>query len=280
MSDKRLKATDGQRAVLQKKLIVGNWKMNYDVHQSSLFVHKLSELTRTHRGVDVVLAPTMLALQTLSLQVNHRQFKLAAQNIYWRDHGAFTGEVSASQLHGIAQYVIVGHSERRLVFFESDKDVRNKVAAVLRNNMKPILCVGETTFERSEGETDDVLHDQVTGGLANITSEEIEHVTIAYEPVWAIGSGNSALPADVEKAVAAIRRQVKAMFGAEASKQVRVLYGGSVNTDNARAYLNAPGVDGLLVGGASLNAVQFNLIIEAAHDTYTAQTQKAKKAAR
>jgi triosephosphate isomerase len=262
--------------MLHKKLIIGNWKMNYDVHQSSLYVHQLSELVRTHRGVEVVLAPTLLALQSLSLQVNHRQFKLAAQNIYWRDHGAFTGEVSANQIRGVAQYAIVGHSERRLVFNESDKDTRRKVAAVLRNGMQPVLCVGETAFEKSENETADVLHDQVTGGLSNITSDEIDRVAIAYEPVWAIGTGNNANPDDVAKAVATIRNQVKAMFGGEASKAARVLYGGSVSIDNARAYLDTPGVDGLLIGGASLNAVQFNVIIEAAHDTYAAQTQKRK----
>lgn len=260
--------------MVNKKLIVGNWKMNLDVHDSSLYVHKLSEMVRTHRGVEVVLSPTMLALQSLSLQVNHRQFKLAAQNIYWRDHGAFTGEVSASQIKGVAQYVIVGHSERRNIFNESDKDSRNKVAAVLRNQMQPILCVGETTFEKSEGETADVLHDQVTGGLANITSEEIDRVVIAYEPVWAIGTGNSAKPSDVEDAVKIIRRQVKSMFGAKAAEDVRVLYGGSVNVDNSAAYMAVDGVDGLLIGGASLNAIQFNLIIEAAHDQYSKETAK------
>ena len=263
--------------MVHKKLIVGNWKMNYDVHQSSLYVHQLSELVRTHRGVDVVLAPTMLALQSLSLQVNHRQFKLAAQNIYWRDHGAFTGEVSATQVKGVVQYVIVGHSERRIVFNETDKETRNKVAAVIRNQMSPILCVGETSFERSEGETADVLHDQVTGGLANITGEEVDRITIAYEPVWAIGSGNSAKPDDVENAVRIIRHQVTSMFGARAAVELRVLYGGSVSVDNAAAYLAVDGVDGLLVGGASLNAIQFNRIIEAAHDRYTIQTQKTKK---
>lgn len=254
--------------------------MNLDVHDSSLYVHRLSNLVRTHRGVEVVLAPTMLALQSLSLQVNHRQFKLAAQNVYWRDHGAFTGEVSASQIKGVAQYVIVGHSERRTVFYESDKDTRNKVAAVLRNNMSPILCVGETAFEHSENETADVLHDQVYGGLANITSEEVARVTIAYEPVWAIGTGKSAQPPDVEEAVKIIRHQVRTMFGATAAEEVRVLYGGSVNVDNASAYLKADGVDGLLIGGASLNEVQFNLIIEAAHDVYSDQTAATKKQTR
>ena len=261
---------------MRKKLIIANWKMNLDVHQSSLYLHQLGELVRVHRNVEVVLAPTILTLQSLSLQVNHRQFKLAAQNIYWRDHGAFTGEVSATQIKGLAQYVIVGHSERRTVFYESDKDTRNKVAASLRNGMNVVLCVGETAFERSENETADVLHDQVSGGLANITSEEIERVTIAYEPVWAIGTGNSAKPDDVQQAAKIIRNQVKALYGTRASESVRILYGGSVNVDNSAAYLNVPGVDGLLVGGASLNAVQFNQIIEAAHDVHAAASQKQK----
>lgn len=248
-----------------KKLIVGNWKMNLTTHEASLYLHKLSDMVKVHRNVEVVLAPTILALQSLSLQVNHRQFKLAVQNLYWRDHGAFTGEVSAAQLHGIVQYAIVGHSERRHVFNESDKDTRNKVQAALRNRITPILCVGETASERAWGETNDVIHDQLIGGLANVTSDELEHVVIAYEPVWAIGTGDNALPGDVVAAVKAIRSQIKHLYGAAASKSVRILYGGSVKATSAVDYLAIEGIDGLLVGGASLDAHEFTEIINKAH---------------
>lgn len=248
-----------------KKLIIGNWKMNLGVHEASLYLHKLADEVKTHRNVEVVLAPTMLALQTLSLQINHRQFKLAAQNFYWRDHGAYTGEVSATQLRGIVSYGLVGHSERRHVFNETDKDTRAKVQAAIRNGIRPVLCVGETAGERASGETKDIIHDQLLGGLANITSEELAEVVIAYEPVWAIGTGNNALPTDVIEAVVSIRSQLKHLYGAKAANEVQILYGGSVTADSAADYLALHEVDGLLVGGASLDAHSFTTIIEKAH---------------
>lgn len=249
----------------RKKLIVGNWKMNLNMHEASLYAHKLAGMVPAHRDVEVVLAPTLLCLQSLSLQVERRQFKLAVQNLYWRDHGAYTGEVSASQLRGIVDYAIIGHSERRHVFNETDKDTRNKVQAALRNRIKPILCIGETASERADGETNDVLHDQLVGGLANVTSEEIEEITIAYEPVWAIGTGNNAVPGDVEKAVKAIRGQIKHLYGKDASEKIKVLYGGSVKESSAADYLAIAGVDGLLIGGASLDAHAFSEIVKKAH---------------
>lgn len=248
-----------------KTLIAGNWKMNLNMGEASLYVHQLSKLVKVRRDVEVVLAPTSLVLQSLSLQVNHRQFKLAAQNFYWRDQGAYTGEISAAQLRGIVEYALVGHSERRHIFNESDKDIRAKVQAAIRNHIKPILCVGETAFERSEGEMTDVIHDQLIGGLANVTSEELESIVIAYEPVWAIGTGQNATPSDVTAATRAIRNQIKHLYGQKASDEIQVLYGGSVKADSAADYLALDDIDGLLVGGASLDAHEFNEIIKKAH---------------
>lgn len=248
-----------------KKLIIANWKMNLNMHEASLYLHKLSEVVKVRRNVEVVLAPTLFTLQSLSLQVNRRQFKLAAQNFYWRDHGAYTGEVSATQLRGIIDYGLVGHSERRNVFHESDKDIRAKVQAALRNAIRPVLCIGETASERTNGETEDVLNDQLIGGLANVTSEEIEQIVIAYEPIWAIGTGVNAKPDDVTKAVKKIRAQIKHLYGKTAGENVQVLYGGSVTESSAADYLALPEVDGLLVGGASLDAHAFNEIIKKAH---------------
>jgi len=250
-----------------KTLIIGNWKMNLGVHDSSLFLHRLAGEVKTHRNLEVIIAPTMLALQTLSLQVNYKQFKLAAQNFYWRDHGAFTGEVSATNLRGIVQYGLVGHSERRHVFNESDKDTRAKVQAAIRNGIRPILCVGETINERTSGETRDVIHDQLIGGLANVTSEELPQVVIAYEPVWAIGTGKNALPTDVTEAVVTIRHQLKHLYGVKAANEVQVLYGGSVTADSAADYLALGEIDGLLVGGASLDAKAFSTIVEKAYNS-------------
>lgn len=251
---------------MNKTLIVGNWKMNLNVHQASLYVHELSEKTPVHNNVEVVLAPNALALQTLSLQVRRRQFRLAAQNVYHRDEGAFTGEIAAPMLKGLAQYVIIGHSERRHIFHESDKDIRAKVQTVLRNGLIPILCVGETASERANNEIKHVLHDQIVGGLANVSSEEVGKVVIAYEPVWAIGTGKNAISHDLEKARDIIRHQIRSLYGESAEKAVRLLYGGSVNTDNAMDYLDLPGVNGLLIGGASLKLEQFVSIIKKAHE--------------
>lgn len=236
-----------------------------NVHDASIFVHKLAAEVQVHRDVEVVLSPTFLALQPVSLQIDRRQFKLAAQNLYWRDSGAFTGEVSAAQLRGLVEYAIIGHSERRHIFREHDKDIRSKVQAAVRNNISPILCVGETAHERSVGETLEVIHDQLIGGLANVTSDEFSRIVIAYEPVWAIGTGKNASPEDAEKAARAIRRQIIHLYGEKAAEEVRILYGGSVTADSASTYLATTGINGLLVGGASLTVPSFASIIASAH---------------
>lgn len=249
----------------RKKIIAGNWKMNFNIQEASIFLHNLEKEVAVHRDVEVVLAPTMLALQPLSLQVNRRQFKLAAQNFHFQDYGAFTGEVSATQLRGLVEYGIVGHSERRHIFRETDKMIRSKVQAAIRNRIRPILCIGETAQQKSEGETADVIHDQLVGGLANVTSDELKDIVIAYEPVWAIGTGNNALPSDVKRAIKAIRSQIRHLYGAAAAEEIQVLYGGSVKPDSATAYLQVEGVDGLLVGGASLSVHDFAAIAVKAH---------------
>lgn len=248
-----------------KKLIIGNWKMNLNMQEASLYLHTLAATVPVQRTVDVVLAPTMLTLQSLSLQINRRQFKLAAQNCYWRDEGPYTGEVPAAHLRGVVDYVIIGHSERRYIFMESDKETRAKVQAAIRNHLKPVLCVGETAAERTLGETKDVLHDQLTGGLANLTGDELGDLVIAYEPVWAIGTGDNATPDDVKVAVGIIRHQLGQLFGMNAARTVRILYGGSVTIDNVGGYLALNEVDGLLIGGASLDAHQFSGIVDKAY---------------
>ena len=250
---------------MRKKLIIGNWKMNLNMQEASLYLHKLMEVLKPRRDVEVVVAPTTLTLQSLSLQINRRIAKLAAQNCYWRDHGAYTGEVPAAHLRGIADYVLIGHSERRYIFIESDKDIRLKVQAAIRNRLQPILCIGETAQERALGETRDVLADQLTSGLANVTAEELDRVVIAYEPIWAIGTGDNAKPVDVKKATQMIRQHVAHLYGKKAADEVRILYGGSITVDSAADYLAISGLDGLLVGAASLDIHQFTEIIEKAH---------------
>lgn len=248
--------------ISKKPLIVANWKMHFNVSQASIFVHKLDKHVSIHKDLEVVLAPSLLQLQPLSLQIDHRKFKLASQDAYYKDEGAYTGQVSFTMLSHLVQYGIVGHSERRNIFNESLTETAQKVAAAYRNGITPILCVGETQIERLSGETNQVLHDQVVSALANITSEEVKSLVIAYEPVWAIGSGEPASPKDISQAVKTIKLNVLELYGKTAAQEVRILYGGSVTEETVSAYMRLPEVDGLLVGGASLNYRSFSNIID------------------
>jgi triosephosphate isomerase len=250
---------------MRRILIVGNWKMHLNASQASLLVHRLQERIKIYRDIEVVLAPPMLTLQPLSIQLDRRKFRLAAQNAYWRDEGAFTGEVSFTMLRDLVHYCLVGHSERRHIFHEELDTIRNKVAAAVRNEITPILCVGETKNERADGETKQVLHDQLMTALSDLTAGEVRDIVISYEPVWAIGTGDIAKPLQVEEATAYIRGYVKDVFGPKAANNLRILYGGSVVPDVIHGFLNIDGVDGFLVGGASLNYESFAGIVRAAH---------------
>ncbi|HMS23796.1 MAG TPA: triose-phosphate isomerase [Candidatus Saccharibacteria bacterium] len=252
---------------MKRKLIVGNWKMNLNASQSSLLLHRLHERIKIYRDIEVVLAPTMLVLQPLSLQIDRRKFRLAAQNAHPKDEGAYTGEVSFTQLQEIVHYTIIGHSERRIHFGENLDLIRDKVAACVRNNITPILCVGESRTERRAGETNQVLHDQLSTALANLTAREVADMVIAYEPVWAISTfdGKLAKPFDIKKAFDFIRKQVGDLYGKRTADKVRVLFGGSVDEHTARGYLDIDGCDGVLVGGASLNYHKFSEIVKSAH---------------
>jgi triosephosphate isomerase len=255
---------------MRKVLIVGNWKMHLNASQASLLVHRLHERIKIHRDIEVVLAPSMLTLQPLSVQLDRRKFRLAAQNAYWRDEGPFTGEVSFTMLRDLVHYAIVGHSERRHVFNEDLNTIRDKVAAAVRNDITPILCIGETKHEREQGETRQVLHDQLMSGLSNLTPGEVGTMVVAYEPVWAISNGTNYAdhelpkPGEVADAVEYIRGYVKGVFGPKAAKNLRVLYGGSTFPEMVSGMISVPGVDGFLIGGASLNYHSFSSIIELA----------------
>ena len=260
---------------MKRTLIVGNWKMNLSVHEGSLLVKRLHDRITPHRSVEVVLAPSLLSLQPISLEIDRRKFRLAAQNAFYKDEGAYTGEVSFTMLRGLADYVIIGHSERRIYFNETLEVVRDKVQAAIRNDITPILCIGETQQERSAGETSRVINAQVTTALSNLTAEEVENLVIAYEPIWAISTfnGEIAKPDDIQKVLKLIRSQVSELYGAKAAKAVRLLYGGSVNADTASGYLALTDCDGTLVGGSSLNYHQFADIAEGAyHLTHKQET--------
>jgi triosephosphate isomerase len=249
----------------RKTLLVANWKMHLNTSQASLMLHRLQERTRIQRGIEIVLAPSMLTLQPMSTQIDRRKFRLAAQNAYHKDDGAFTGEVSFNMLRDLVHYALIGHSERRLYFSEDLALIREKVTASVRNGIMPILCVGETQQERKEGHTKQVLHDQVTTALQNLTSRDIADIVIAYEPRWAIGTGDPAKPQQIQEAIDFIRFQIKELYGAKVSSQLRVIYGASVEPDYVTGILSLEGADGLLVGSASLNPYKFADIIDAAY---------------
>ncbi len=252
---------------MKRILIVGNWKMNLSVHEASLLVKRLNDRIQVHRDIEVVLAPSMLTLQPVSQEIDRRKFKLAAQNAYYVDEGAYTGEVSFTMLRDLVDYCIVGHSERRIYFGENLEIIRDKIQAAVRNGITPILCVGETKHERLAGETRRVLHDQLTTALSNLTAEDAQNVVFAYEPVWAISTfgGELAKPDEVKKVIDYIRYQIRELYGAGLADDQRVIYGGSVDHHTAAAYLEIDGVDGLLPGNASLNYEKFSGIIDSAY---------------
>jgi len=248
-------------------MVVGNWKMHLTVSQASLLASRLHKNIKAYRDIEVVLAPNTLALQPVSLEIDRRKFRLAAQNAYEIDEGAYTGEVSFAMLSGLVHYVIIGHSERRIHMNEGLEQVRDKVAACVRNGITPILCIGETANERSAGETRKVLHDQVTTALSNLTRPEVADMVIAYEPVWAISTfgGELAKPDEVEREMKFIRTQLAELYGEKAASHVRLLYGGSVDEHIVGGYLALEDCDGVLVGGASLNYHKFSGIVDVAY---------------
>lgn len=252
---------------MNRSLIVANWKMHLNTHQASVYIHRLNSVVSIHRSVEVVIAPTMLTLQPLSLEIDRRKFKLAGQNAYNVDEGPYTGEVSFTMLRELVEYCIVGHSIRRISFNETLEVVRDKVAACVRNGITPILCIGESKPERVSGKTKQVIHDQLTTAISNLTADEVRTMVIAYEPVWAISTfdGEIAKPEDIQKELDYIRYQISELFGSAIANQVRLLYGGSVDKNNASSYLALDGCDGALVGGASLNYQEFADIIKSAY---------------
>jgi triosephosphate isomerase (TIM) len=252
---------------MKKKLVVANWKMHLNASQASLLVSRLHKHLHPYRDVDVVLAPSMLVIQPLSLQIDRRQFRLAAQNAYFKDEGAFTGEVSFTMLQDLVHYCIIGHSERRLYFHEDLPMIRDKVSAAIRNEIIPILCIGDTKEEKRLGETKQTIHDQLVSALSNLTSDDVQDVVVVYEPVWAISTfeGEFAKPADVKRAMQYIKLEISELYGETTANRVRLLYGGSVNETTVSGYLAIEECDGVLVGADSLNYLQFAGIVEEAH---------------
>ena len=251
----------------RKPLISGNWKMHHNHFEAIQTVQKLSyRLTpEDHEAVDVSVHPPFTDLRSIQtlLQSEDIPISLGAQHCHWEDKGAFTGEVSPSMLAKLdVTYVIVGHSERRELFGETDEMVNTKVKAILKQDMTPIMCVGETLDEREAGGTADKVASQVRAGLAGVTPEQVGGLVVAYEPIWAIGTGRTATPDDAQETCALVRTTVADVAGADAAASVRIQYGGSVKPGNAAELMAQPDIDGALVGGASLDADDFARIVQ------------------
>jgi triosephosphate isomerase len=247
----------------RKLIIAGNWKMNKTVAESLALVRGLMVELANCKEVDIVICPPFTALSEVSKAVIDTVIRLGAQNMSEHNFGAHTGEIAAGMLKEFSvRYVILGHSERRQYQKESDKLISRKTHAAHAASLKPIVCVGETLSEREGGQTEKVLETQVRGSLAGLTAGQMEETIVAYEPVWAIGTGKTATTAQAQDAQAHIRKLLAGMFDENVARHVRIQYGGSVKASNARELMSQPDVDGALVGGASLDARNFSDIIK------------------
>lgn len=249
---------------MRTPVIAGNWKLYKSAHEASQFLHELAPLIKESRSAEIVVCPPFVALPAAIASARGTSIEVGAQDVFWLKEGAYTGEVSAPMLLAIGcQWVIIGHSERREYFGETDETVFKKTQAALESGLKPIVCVGERLDERESGQTESVLDAQFTGGLAGLAPEQFARVVIAYEPVWAIGTGRTATPEMAAEAHAFLRARIRVRYGSDAADACRILYGGSVKPDNATALLAQTEVDGALVGGASLDAKSFAAIVNA-----------------
>jgi triosephosphate isomerase (TIM) len=250
---------------MRKKVIAGNWKMNNDLKETQNLLSKLtSGISMDNLNCDVIVCPAFTSLSEAYTLLKDTKIKLGAQNMYFETSGAFTGEISASMLKSVGcEYVILGHSERRTIFGETDELINNKIKKANASGLKPIFCVGELLEEREAGITEKVIEKQIRSGLKDISSEEMGNVIIAYEPVWAIGTGKTASPQQAEEVHKFIRSLINDKYGASVSENIIIQYGGSVNNKNARELLSQKDIDGALVGGASLKADSFIEIIQA-----------------
>jgi triosephosphate isomerase (TIM) len=251
---------------MRKNIIAANWKMNMTVEETAGYLENFRSQVEEVNGVEIVIAPPFTALARLSeLLGGSQKVRLGAQNMYFEMSGAFTGEISPAMLRELfVRYVILGHSERRQIFGETDELVAKKVAAAHASGLKPIVCVGETLEERDAGREKEVLETQLRGSLAGVDAAQLAETVIAYEPVWAIGTGRTATPEMAQEAHAHVRSVLTAISDEATAAKVRIQYGGSVKPGNAASLLGQPDIDGALVGGASLEPIGFAEIVKAA----------------
>jgi len=247
---------------MRAPFIAANWKMYKTVQDAVVYIKEFRSLVKDIDDAEIVVAPPFTAIHAAAEAARNSNVGIAAQDLYWEREGAFTGEVSAAMIKEAgAEFVIIGHSERRRLFHETDATVNRKTVAALGAGLTPIVCIGETLEERERSETLAVLDRQIKGGLDGITGEQVASLVVAYEPVWAIGTGRNATPDQANEAHAHIRSRLRQWFGGSAADQCHVIYGGSVKPDNAAELVSLPDVDGALVGGASLDVRAFFQIV-------------------
>jgi len=247
---------------LRKSLIVGNWKMNKTINEAILLTNQLIPLVKKS-DAEVVICPTSICLADVVRAVTNTNIKVGAQNMYYKESGAFTGEISPLSLMKLGvEYVILGHSERRQYFNESNEDINKKVISALSTGLMPILCVGETLEERESGKAFDVISKQISECLKNVECLKLEGLVIAYEPIWAIGTGKTATKEDANEIIMYIRKLITEKLSKSIAENIRILYGGSVKSSNIKELMAMSDIDGALVGGASLEAVEFSNIVK------------------
>ncbi len=248
---------------MRKPVIAGNWKLNKTIKEAIEFTTLMKRLVTETQLVDVVICPPYTALSDLSEILLESEIRLGAQDVYWEEKGAFTGEVSSTLIKDAgASYVVIGHSERRQFFHETNESVNRKTKAALTAGLTPIVCVGESLAEREAGKTFRVIEEQFRGSFKDLTADLMKKLIIAYEPVWAIGTGKVATPAQAQEVHAFIRKELTSAFGQEAADVIRIQYGGSVKPENIAELMREADIDGALVGGASLDAKSFADIIK------------------
>jgi triosephosphate isomerase len=250
---------------MRQPLIAGNWKMNTTVTEAQKLVGEMAAELNRLDSTEIVLCPPYISLMIVKTLIKTGKIKLGAQNLYFEEKGAFTGEISAMMLADICAYVIIGHSERRQYFQESNQLISKKVAAALKHGIKPILCVGEVLKEYESGRTQQVVTEQINESLAGIA--DVANLVVAYEPVWAIGTGRAASGIAANQTINLIRNLIAAKYSARASDSLRILYGGSVTAANIQEFVSQPDIDGALVGGASLKAHEFIEIVRKTSET-------------
>ena len=262
---------------MRKPIIAGNWKCHLTIPEASALVQQLKGSCETEAG-DVVVCPSFTALSSVSHLLRGSRIGLGAQDLFWEVQGAFTGEVSPTMLRDVGcRYVIIGHSERRALFSETDESVHRKLSAALAHQLIPIVCIGETLAQREKGQTFEVLTRQLSGTFVDAAQWDCGQVVLAYEPVWAIGTGKNATPEQAQEAHAFIRQWIAKQCGPSIASAIRIQYGGSVNAANAANLLQQSDVDGALVGGASLKAESFSAIVAAAIKSSMAKIQQVMR---